>query len=246
MAKRWSEEEMLFLESNWGTKSIPTIANQLNRTIHAVKVKSVKMKLGRHIHSGEYVTFQQLLRAIGLDQNTGYITMRLKRDGFPIKYKKSVNKKYKIVYLNDFWKWTEKNKHKVNFARFEKYALGPEPEWVDVKRAVDLKNPSKNQHKRSWTKEEEDKLIFMCKSNRYTYKDIAMEINRTEAAVKRRLYDMKVPYRPVPLSNHIKWTKEENDKMIELYEKGYDSNAIAKTLNKTQLSISDRLKARGY
>lgn len=64
--------------------------------------------------------------------------------------------------------------------------------------------------------------------------------------IKRRFYDMKVPYRPIPLDNHVKWTKEENERMIELYEKGYDSNAIAKALNKTQLSISDRLKARGY
>ena len=34
--------------------------------------------------------------------------------------------------------------------------------------------------------------------------------------------------------------------MIELHLKGYDNFAIAKSLNKTHLSIGDRLRARGY
>lgn len=32
--------------------------------------------------------------------------------------------------------------------------------------------------------------------------------------------------------------------MLELHRKGYDTSMIAKELNKTQLSISDRLAAR--
>ena len=75
-----------------------------------------------------------------------------------------------------------------------------------------------------------------------TNKDIADELNRTQAAVKRRLYDLKVPYRPVPLDNHKKWTEEENMKMLDLYKKGYDCYSIATMLNKTNLSICDRLR----
>ena len=60
--------------------------------------------------------------------------------------------------------------------------------------------------------------------------------------IKRRIYYLAVPYRPVPRNNHIKWTDEENRKMFELHDKGYDSYVIAKILGKTHLSICDRLK----
>ena len=35
---------------------------------------------------------------------------------------------------------------------------------------------------------------------------------------------------------------EENKKMFELHDKGYDTYSIAKALGKTHLSICDRLK----
>ncbi|MNI98352.1 hypothetical protein D3C73_1571820 [compost metagenome] len=47
----------------------------------------------------------------------------------------------------------------------------------------------------------------------------------------------------MPRDNHIKWTDEENKRMIELYNQGYSSASIAKVLDKTELSISDRLRA---
>lgn len=56
---------------------------------------------------------------------------------------------------------------------------------------------------------------------------------------------MGVPYRPVPMDTHVKWTDEENNKMMELYRKGFDTYVIANMLNKSQLSISDRIKALG-
>ena len=144
--------------------------------------------------------------------------------------------------IKDFWKWAEQHKQDISFAKFEKGSIGEEPAWVGEKRKADLTNPSKVNHNRKWTKEQDNLLIEKTKSCRYTYKDLARDFNRTENAIKRRLYDLAVPYRPVPLDTHIKWTEEENKKMFELHEKGYDTYAIAQILNKTHLSISDRLK----
>lgn len=240
--KKWTDREMEYLEDNWGYMTIPGIAKKLNRSIEAIRSKSIKMKLGRHIHQGDYVTLNSLMIALGFNNGCNYLIERLKKKGFPIKYRTSIKVKYKVVDLEEFWKWTEENKQLLSFARFEKGALGAEPKWVDEKRKADMKNPSKRAHNRNWTKEHDNTLVYMCKANRYTYADIAKELNRTEGAVKRRLYDLGVPYRPVPRDSHIKWTDEDNKKMIELYNKGYDSNAIAIALNKTQLSICDRLK----
>lgn len=240
--KNWSEEEIEILEDKWGTVSIPQIAKVLGRTIHSIKCKAYKIGLGTFIDSGEYITFNKFVKAIGHGGSYSFLEKRLLKIDFPIKYKKSINKRYKVIYLNDFWKWAEKHKQDISFAKFEKGMLGEEPSWVEEKRKADLTNPSKINHNRKWTKEDDCLLIEKTKSCRYTYKDLAREFNRTENAIKRRLYDLAVSCRPVPLDTHIKWTDEETKKMFELHEKGYDTYAIAKVLNKTHLSICDRLK----
>ena len=38
--KRWSDEEILFLQELWGSKTIPQIAKIMNRSENAIKVKS--------------------------------------------------------------------------------------------------------------------------------------------------------------------------------------------------------------
>lgn len=238
----WTKDEINYLEDNWGIISIIGIAKKLNKTIDAVRCKAYRIGLRNFINNGDYITFNQLVNAIGYGGSYGYLGKRLSKLDFPIKYKKIISKKVKIVYLNDFWKWCEKHKSSLNFAKFEKNSLGLEPDWVDEKRKMDKKNPGKLIHNRKWTSEDDNLLISLTKSCKYTYKDLSKRLNRTENAIKRRLYDLKVPYRPIPRDNHIKWSDEENEKMIELHNKGYDSNAIAQLLNKTQLSICDRLK----
>jgi hypothetical protein len=241
-AKTWSKEELELLEDKWGSTSIPQIAKSLNRTINSIRCKAQKIGLERFIDQGEYVTFNKFIKAIGYGGGYNYLEKRLLKLGFPMKHKKSIEMSYKVVYIKDFWKWAKQHKQDISFAKFEKGMLGQEPLWVEEKRKADLTNPSKLNPKRNWTKAEDNLLIEKTKSCRYTYKDLARDFNRTENAIKRRLYDLAVPYRPVPLDTHIKWTEEENEKMFELHEKGYDTYAIAQILNKTHLSISDRLK----
>lgn len=243
--RRWTKEEESFLEERWGSVSITAIAKSLDRNVNSIKGKAARMKLGNFIENGDYITFTELLEILGVKPNYSYMKMRLIRDGFPIKHKTIVTKKISVVYIKDFWSWTEKNKQKISFAKFERGALGKEPKWAEEKRIADMSSPSKISHNRLWTKSEINKMIFMCKAGRYTYKDIADELNRTQAAIKRKLYELKVPYRPLYLDNHVKWTEEENNRMIDLYNKGYDCYSISKALGKTNLSISDRLRKMG-
>ena len=239
----WSKEEIEYLENNWGIVSVPSIAKKLNRTIVAVNGKAYDIGLGGFIEQGDYITFYQLMTALGYTSYQ-HIEEILRKLDFPFKTKKVIKRRFKVVYLDEFWKWCEKNKNNISFAKLEKNSLGIEPDWVDAKRKADSINPTKT-NRRKWTIEDEQILIQLTKSCKYTYKDLAERFNRTESAIKRKLYDLKVPYRPVPLDNRIRWTEEENKKMVELHNKGYDSHYIATVLGKTQLSISDRLKRRG-
>lgn len=240
--RTWEQEELDFLEDKWGILSISAIAKKLNRTTTSIQIKANRLGLGTFIDSAEYITLSKFIQALGYKQGYTYTCNRLIKLGLPVKKKKIVSRNIKIVYLDDFWKWAEEHKNDINFAKFEKGDLGLEPEWVEEKRKADLSNPSKITHNRVWTKAHDNTLISMCKSQRYTYKDIARELNRTENAIKRRLIDLGVKVRPLYLNNHVKWTDEENKKMLELHEQGYDTNYIANVLNKSQLSISDRIK----
>lgn len=190
----WTKEEQEYLENSWGDISIPKISKKLNRTIRAVQLKAYELGLGSFTEQGDYITFNQLLRVLGYQNSYKYLEKRLKKLDFPIKNKKITNQNIKVVHLNDFWKWAEKNKYSLNFAKFEKNSLGLEPDWVDERREEDRK---KLKSKKRWTKEEDKLLICLTKTYKYTYDDLKKRLNRTEEAIKKRLYILKVPYRPI-------------------------------------------------
>jgi transposase-like protein len=243
VGKPWTQEEIDYLESKWGVVATTYIANKLGKSVNAIKLKANRLGYEDNLHSGEEITLNQLFIAIGLTNSMTWYIKKFKDYGFPWRYKKVIQKKFRVISIEKFWAWAENNKQLLNFARFEKGSLGKEPEWVDIKRKADQMHPSKNNWNRPWSKKDELLLIELTKSNRYTYKDLAATFKRTEASIKRRLMDLGTPYRPVPRDNHIKWTDEEKKKMIELYNQGYSCASIAKTMDKTELSISDRLKA---
>ena len=137
IGKVWSQQEINYLEEKWGVISITGISKNLGRSVLGVKEKAYKLGLGTFINQGDYITFHQLITALGLERNYGYLNMRLERDGFPVKYKTIINDKIKIVYINDFWKWTKENQNKIDFSNFEENLLGPEEEWVKLKRRLD-------------------------------------------------------------------------------------------------------------
>lgn len=243
--RRWTKDEIEYLEDRWGIIPIPCIAKNLNRSIESIKNKAYRIGLERHLHCREEITINQLFIALGISGSYSYSLNRMLNRGLPVIKKKSITKIYKMIKIDSFWEWAEQNRDILNFAKFSKGDLGKELDWVEEKRKADKLNPSKNSHNRRWSKEEDNLLISKVKSNRYTYSDLSSDLNRTENAIKRRLQDLKVPYRPVPRNNHKKWTEDENKRMVEMYKKGYDTFAIAKVLNKTQLSIGDRVKMFG-
>jgi hypothetical protein len=237
----WTEEEMNYIEDNWGTASIPTIAKKLNKTINAIKLKANRMGLGCHLYGSELITFNQLLGA--LNKHGSYTWQRdlWTKKGLKVSYKKSINKKYLMVNIKDFWKWVEKNRKYVDFSKVEENILGPEPEWVKVQRKADqLKSKFK---KTPWTPAEDCLLKSMLKSYKYTYKDISQRLLRTEGAIKRRMLDLRINERPLIADKHSQWSNEDTVKLMDLKSKGYSSEIIAEIIGtKTALAINAKLE----
>ncbi|AGK97384.1 hypothetical protein [Clostridium pasteurianum] len=243
MGANWTEEECNFLEDKWGTISIPTIAKSLGRTEIAVKIKAHKLGLGRHLYSCEEITISQLVKVLGahytwaVDKWISY--------GFPVKYKKSVSKKYKVFKLEDFWKWAEQHRDILDFSKFEKGMLGIEPGWVKDKREADI--AAAKYIKTPWTEEEDNMLMNMLNSYKYSYQDISDRLKRTGGAIKRRMVDLRLKQRPLKADNHNPWTNEEIKILLNLRHKGFGPEVIAKKLGgkRSSLAVRGKLERMG-
>ena len=169
------------------------------------------------------------------------MSKKFENHNIPIKKMKIIDKSVKMVNINEFWKWAEKNKEILNFADFEEGALGKEPLWVKEKRNIDKNSLNKINRNRLWTKYEEQLLISKVKSMRYTYEELSKEFNRTEGAIKSRLNKLQTPYRPLERDRHIIWTEEENNTLLQMYKEGYGANQIARKINKSEFSVKERV-----
>ena len=189
---RWTKEEIEFLEESWGTKSKKSIAKHLGRTEAAVRHKAIRLGLGNWLHTSDYITVYELLNILGITYG-GDVLERLKKHGFPsVKKVPHISASVNVIYLDKFWKWAEKNQDAISFKNFEYGALGIEPGWVNDKRARD-----KHKKNTRWTPLDDEILKSMAKQYKYTAEEMAKRLQRSEPSILRRLYDLKIPERPI-------------------------------------------------
>lgn len=243
-ASTWTQEEIAILEEYFGTRSIHSIAKKLGRSFGSVNQKADKLKLGDPTLSFDGITINQLAGALGVHYGT--VMNWIKEYDLPARRKVFVKEmRVWVVSYQDFWKWAEAHKHALNFARVTPGILGAEPKWVPIKRRGDSENYAKKKKKMAWTQEEHNILLGMVKSQKYTYPEIAQRLQRSEAAIKRRLYDMKIKARPVRLPN-VYWTPEQEELLVSMYEKGFGLNSIAKEVGRSSLAVRGKMEQMGY
>lgn len=139
MGTNWSKQEELYLEENWGTISIPGLAKRLNRTTNGIVVKAQRLGLGPYLLGGDYISLNQLIIAVtGKIEHSYHNISWVKNRGLPIHKKRVKNNTFKVVYLEEFWKWAEKNRAFIDFSKMEPFALGYEPQWVSEQRKKDF------------------------------------------------------------------------------------------------------------
>lgn len=224
--KTWTPDEEEYLQDKWGGITIPTIAEKLDRTVNAIKLKANRLGLPRHIHSGEYLTINQFMGEVRNNSSYSYTLNQWIEKGMPVKYKRSINMKYKVIYIEEFWRWAKNNRTLINFAEIEEGFIGPEPKWVKEQRKAD-KLKTELFITTPWTKAEDYKLKHMLSKFKYSYSEISIALRRTEGAIVRRMSDLNIKMRPVKANNHNPWNDEEITMLVDLYIKGYDSNVIA-------------------
>lgn len=230
--KFWSDEEIDYLEENFGKYSLKTLSKNLNRTESAIKEKCTRLGLTSALNNTGLLNTNDIAKALGVDRKT--IWNFIQYNGLPATKKVVLRKaKFWRINIKDFWKWLEKNRDLVNFSKLEKNILGPEPYWVDEKRKLDSRNKSRKN--KNWSKAE----INYLKANHKikTAKEIAQDLNRTENSINikaRKLNLIKVV--------ELKWQPIEVDTLIEMKMQGLTDVIIAEELGRSIASVDWKRK----
>lgn len=239
--KMWSEKDDAYLQDKWGTVSIGRLAKVLGRSENAVVVRSQRIGCGAHLAGDSRISLNQLLYTIyGRPNGQAYIRNRLIQNGLPVKWHTVRKNRFRVIDIEDFWKWAEKNKSLLDFSRLEKYSLGAEPDWVDIKRKADFdKTQRQGRHNTAWTSAEDARLRRMLDKGTYTYTDLSRELRHSEGAVKRRILDLGIELRPVRAKPRA-WSDEDIETLCSMVDQGYDFSQIADKLGRSALATRGR------
>lgn len=244
MRRNWTAEEKDYLDLSWGSVSLPHIAKKLDRSPVAVKLKAYRMGLGDPVLSADGISLNQL--SFTLDISYNILLRWIDEYKLPARRRRlSIKQRILMVNYDQFWAWADNHRHLLDFSRIEKFALGKEPDWVAVMRDLDASSVSAGK-KGPWTEEDDRLLKSMVNAHCYTYPEISKRLRRTEAAVKRRLYDLKIKARPIRQNNHIKYTQKETQDLLRFYKEGMPIDKIAERLGKSSLGIRGKLERMDY
>ncbi len=239
--RAWTQSECDYLSDKWGTVSLKSIAKNLNRSENAILIKVQRLGLSAFLESGEYISFNQLLKALGVNGGYGYKPISWIRNRHcPVKTKRVNNSTFRVIYLQDFWKWAEQNKSFLDFSTFEENSLGEEPEWAKVKRRNDIE-AKRRYIKTPWTKTEDEKLKRLVGLHKHTYSVISKMMRRTEGAIQRRCCELNLTGRPLRESPHSKWNQWQLEQIPKLIDSGCTYEMMSAVIGKSTKAIRGKV-----
>lgn len=242
MNRTWTKEEVEYLKEKWGNVSIPILAKKLNRSVNAVKLKAGRLNLGPMLENGAYVTLNQLAIALTGGIFSSYCKKSwIENRGMPVHSKKVIKNTFKIVYLDEFWKWAEKNRSFLDFSKMEPLTLGKEPAWVNEQRKKDYKSNAL-QRKDRWMPYEDDKLRYLLKQQKYGYAEVAEILHRSEGAIQRRCTDLGIRERPVKadIGGNL-WTDDMYRIITKGIKNGDSYSLIANRIGKSEKAVRGKV-----
>ena len=242
--RKWTAEDDDYLSSSWGTTSIPGIAKHLGRTVIAIMNRVQELGLPPWLESGEYISLNALYKAFrGCNFKTYQLKSWVNDRGLPVHNKRRGKDTYRVVYLDEFWEWAEKNRSFLDFSKLEPLALGEEPGWVVEQRKKDV-NAFHLQRKDPWTPAEDSRLIMLLKMHKYGYAELSEMLHRSAGAIQRRCQDLGLKERPVKADNYSaesKWTDEDFQILADGIRNGDSYSQIGKLIGKSEKAIRGKV-----
>ena len=239
--KKWTEAEQEYLAESWGSISIDSLARHLQRSKTAVIIRAQRLGLGPFRDSNEGISKHQLFVALGYRGGNFYKNISwIQNRGLPIHKIKCNNSCWEMIRIDEFWKWAYKNQSFLDFSKFEKYALGPEPDWVKEKRSSDYRR-SLQVKKTPWTPAEDEKLRKVLKEHKYGYRELSKMFQRTEGAIVRRISDLNIKDLPIKVDNHNRWSQEDCEMLGEFIKNGTSYAEMSDYFDKSEKAIRGKV-----
>ena len=243
--RNWTKEEKDYLAENWGTVSVEHMAKHLGRPVGGIVNQKARMGLGAYLESGDYITLNQLLIAFN-GGNSGYTyktTSWVKNRGMPVHTRKVKDSRFRVVYLDEFWKWAEKNRSFLDFSKMEPLSLGEEPDWVAEQRRKDA-HAFAQQRKDPWTVYEDRYLERLLKEHKYGFAELSDLLRRSAGAIQRRINDLGLRERPVKADNHGKeseWTAADFQALADGIRRGDSYTEIGKAVGRSEKAVRGKV-----
>ena len=235
--RKWTKAEEEWLRESWGSVSIGAIARKLNRSVSAVKVRAQRLGLGPWLMGGDYVSLNQLAKAMGMHKVNSYMDQSwIRNRKLPVHFKVIHKCRFRVVYLDEFWKWAEKNRAFIDFSKMEPLSLGAEPDWVKVQRRKDSMAFA-IQRKDRWTQEDDQYLEALCGMQRYTYLEVSRMLRRGSGAITRRCVFLGIKARPLRDDAHSVWTEADIAALEDGIRNGDSYGLISMKVAKSEKAV---------
>lgn len=176
MGIRWTQEDLDYLEENYGKRKLKFITRDLNRSEKSIYKKAFQLGLQAK-YADDGLTLLEFRKATRISKT--HLEKLIREYHLPSKVVGS----YRKIYPDRFWWWAKRNKELINWGSFPELAIGEEPGWVAKIRKQ--QNYSRNKHK-PWSKNDDIRLSLLLKEDKYTHAELAKKFGRTIAAIDTR------------------------------------------------------------
>ena len=247
--KSYTEEEKLFLESEWGKTSTEVIARKLNRTEEAIKEKAFKMGLGPMLDNKDFLIASEVCNIIGTNRKT--LSKHISERGLKARGK-SLTKDKKVISIKyeDLIKWLEKNPSYWNATKSDNLTLellGMNKFFLEKK----IKEDTKELEMTTLSDKEVEVLKELYKKF-YTYEQIANRMCKKYSTVKWKIHTLieqgeLIPntkegrlVRSINRGSKYGWSKSQDEELIRLYREGKSLKEISEIVGKSLSATKTR------
>lgn len=179
--RNWTEKEDNYMFSKYTKQAVAITAERLNRSIPSVKHRAAKLGLNHYLDN---LGAKTIAKCFNVDYSV--VKRWIEKYDLPFdRIKHSKNFKYDIDVLK-FWKWAEKNKEIINWSKYERRSLAPEPEWVKNEYSS-----YKNVNSRKRITEDEIQKVKRLWMKGYSNKEISDEMKRSIDSIKHIIRKME-------------------------------------------------------
>lgn len=173
MRREWTEWEVKYLEKKYVGQPVERTARKLNRSINSVKRKAAKLDLN---HYTNFLSAKVVAKCFNVD--TKVVIRWIDKFDLPCKKVVCSNQTRYLIEGSKFWKWAENNKDIINWSKYERMSILPEPKWL--KEVIRNYDAPKTRDK--YTDDEIIKIRVLL-SKGMSYAEIAKETGRTYCGI---------------------------------------------------------------